>query len=523
MATVSWETDWGGLTHSTPAAGGGNYNSSLFQDYTNSSRAHGGGAHHWRVTDNGSISGGSLPTLSAPPMERNVPLAQAEIAILCLILAMTALGNGLVLWVLLRRRKHHAPMHLFMINLCVADLVVAFFQVLPQLAWDITGHFQGPDALCRLVKYLQIVGMFASSYMIVAMTVDRHYAICCPLQAYRGGATSRWNVPIMVAWGLALVLSIPQIFIFSKSEISPGVLECWGNFAKHWGLKAYVTWMTLSVFMLPALIITVCQVRIFREIHNNIYLKSERRVSAELKKNSVFFWFHCAHPSNSSGYWPRASSYCSPPCDPAELITLNPADSENGSSAGARPGFRAAGSPSATDSPPHPQGQTTSLPPVGERPTFAPNDVISDGALPDPCPYAPPPPAAPLPVSLPFPSVSRAMSKTARMTLVIVLVYTVCWSPYFIVQLWAAWDPNPPIEACLLVQFGVAFTLLMLLANLNSCTNPWIYTAFSNSVSRDLQALLPCCSSSRELRRGSIGNDSTSTHTSTTATKNNVY
>lgn len=85
------------------------------------------------------------------------------------------------------------------------------FQVLPQLIWDITEKFQGPDFLCRSIKYLQIVGMFASSYMIVAMTVDRHHAICCPLQAYRGGAVSRWNTPVMVAWGLALVLSIPQV------------------------------------------------------------------------------------------------------------------------------------------------------------------------------------------------------------------------------------------------------------------------------------------------------------------------
>lgn len=43
------------------------------------------------------------------------------------------------------------------------------------------------------------------------MTVDRHHAICCPLQAYRGGAVSRWNTPVMVAWGLALVLSLPQV------------------------------------------------------------------------------------------------------------------------------------------------------------------------------------------------------------------------------------------------------------------------------------------------------------------------
>ncbi|KAG7237719.1 hypothetical protein INR49_031867 [Caranx melampygus] len=61
--------------------------------------------------------------------------------------------------------------------------------------------------------------------------------------------------------------------------------------------------------------------------------------------------------------------------------------------------------------------------------------------------------------------VSAAMSKTVRMTLVIVLVYSLCWAPFFSVQLWAAWDPDPP-------RNGAVFTLMMLLASLNSCTNP---------------------------------------------------
>lgn len=50
------------------------------------------------------------------------------------------------------------------------------------------------------------------------------------------------------------------MFIFSRSEVAPGEFECWGHFAEPWGLKAYVTWMTVAVFLLPALIITICQV-----------------------------------------------------------------------------------------------------------------------------------------------------------------------------------------------------------------------------------------------------------------------
>lgn len=73
--------------------------------------------------------GGGAQGTPAPPQARDEMLAQAEIAVLGLVLALTTLGNSFVLWVLLRRRKHNAPMHMFMVNLCVADLVVAFFQV----------------------------------------------------------------------------------------------------------------------------------------------------------------------------------------------------------------------------------------------------------------------------------------------------------------------------------------------------------------------------------------------------------
>ncbi|KAF6090070.1 arginine vasopressin receptor 2 [Phyllostomus discolor] len=85
--------------------------------------------------------------------------------------------------------------------------------------------------------------------------------------------------------------------------------------------------------------------------------------------------------------------------------------------------------------------------------------------------------------------VSAAVAKTVRMTLVIVIVYVLCWAPFFLVQLWAAWDPEAPLE-------GPPFVLLMLLGSLNSCTNPWIYASFSSSVSSELRSLL-CCTRRR--------------------------
>lgn len=55
-----------------------------------------------------------------------------------LIFALAVVGNSVVLLVLALRGKKLSRMNLMIVHLSVADLFVAFFNVLPQLLWDIT-------------------------------------------------------------------------------------------------------------------------------------------------------------------------------------------------------------------------------------------------------------------------------------------------------------------------------------------------------------------------------------------------
>ncbi|XP_034538785.1 oxytocin receptor-like [Notolabrus celidotus] len=303
---------------------------------------------------------------------RDERLAQLEIALLSLIFITAGMLNVGLLLVLWKRRKQLSRMRVFVFHLCAADLVVTFFQVCPQLLWDITDRFIGPDILCRLVKYLQVVGMFASTYMIVVMTIDRYQAICNPMVTFQR-RRARWNGPVCAAWCVSLIGSLPQIFIFSRVEVAPGVHDCWAQFIKPWGPRAYVTWTTLVIFVLPILTVVVCQVRICRTLHSNFDTKT------------------------------------------------------------------------------HHVGESVEKP--------LPSRASSVGGL------------------------SKARVKTARMTAVIVLAYIICWTPFFTVQLWSVWDVEAPTQTA-------TFTILMLLASLNSCVNPCIYMLFSGKLPKRLVALM---------------------------------
>ncbi|NWH92321.1 V1BR protein, partial [Aegithalos caudatus] len=207
---------------------------------------------------------------------RDEELAKAEVGVLGTILAVATMGNLGVLLAMYRLRKKTSRMHLFILHLGLTDLGVALFQVLPQLLWKVTYRFLGPDPLCRAVKYLQVLSMFASTYMLMVMTLDRYLAVCHPLQSLQQPSRQAY-IMIGATWLLSCLLSLPQVFIFSLREVRPGsgVLDCWADFRYPWGARAYVTWTTLCVFVLPMGVLSVCYSLICHEICKNLKGKTQ--------------------------------------------------------------------------------------------------------------------------------------------------------------------------------------------------------------------------------------------------------
>nr|QDQ69341.1 vasopressin receptor 1b [Callimico goeldii] len=353
--------------------------------------------------------GGTLSVRNAttPWLGRDEEVAKVEIGVLATVLVLATGGNLAVLLTLGQPGRKRSRMHLFVLHLALTDLAVALFQVLPQLLWDITFRFQGPDLLCRAVKYLQVLSMFASTYMLLAMTLDRYLAVCHPLRSLQQPDQSTYPL-IAAPWLLAAILSLPQVFIFSLKEVSQGsgVLDCWADFRFPWGPRVYLTWTTLAIFILPVTILTACYSLICHEICKNLKVKTQAwRVGG--------------------GNWRR--------------------------------------------SPLAPVAATRGLP----------SRVSS------------------------ISTISRAKIRTVKMTFVIVLAYIACWAPFFSVQ-----DST-----------NVASTISMLLGNLSSCCNPWIYMGFNSHLLPWPLRHLACCGGPQPRMRRRLSNGSLSSRHTTLLTR----
>uniref|UniRef100_A0A8D3D405 Arginine vasopressin receptor 1A n=3 Tax=Scophthalmus maximus TaxID=52904 RepID=A0A8D3D405_SCOMX len=231
---------------------------------------------------------GTVHPNGSDPFARNEEVAQIEIMVLSITFVVAVIGNVSVLLAMYNTKKKMSRMHLFIKHLSLADLVVAFFQALPQLCWEVTFRFYGPDFLCRIVKHLQVMGMFASTYMMVMMTLDRYIAICHPLKTLQQ-PTQRSYIMIVSTWMCSLVLSTPQYFIFSLSEIKNGsdVYDCWANFVEPWGAKAYITWITGSIFLVPVVILVTCYGFICHTIWKNIKYKKRKTTTGAASKDGL--------------------------------------------------------------------------------------------------------------------------------------------------------------------------------------------------------------------------------------------
>ncbi len=179
-----------------------------------------------------------LPNDTVPfPLERNQYLAKVELGVLSLILVLDICGNGLVIIALclLKRINKLTRMNRMIAHLTVADLTVGLFNVLPQLAWKATFHFQGGQFLCKFVPFVQLAAMYGSSYILLTTALDRYLAICHPLKMHLWGPR-RMNLVVGLAWAVSGVFSLPQVFIFrlSKHTVVDGFSDCIARFEVCW-------------------------------------------------------------------------------------------------------------------------------------------------------------------------------------------------------------------------------------------------------------------------------------------------
>ncbi|XP_063866061.1 LOW QUALITY PROTEIN: cholecystokinin receptor type A-like [Scylla paramamosain] len=159
----------------------------------------------------------------------DIPLLDTEgsVRIPCyvIIFLLGMIGNTLVIVTLLQNRKMRTITNVFLLNLAFSDLLLGVFCMPFTLIGSLLRDFIFGAVMCRLIPYFQAVSVSVSVWTLVAISLERFYAICQPLKSRGWQTLSHAYKIISLVWLLSLVFMAP---IAVLSQLLPV-----GNTSRH--------------------------------------------------------------------------------------------------------------------------------------------------------------------------------------------------------------------------------------------------------------------------------------------------
>ena len=139
-----------------------------------------------------------------------------------ILIVINLLGNGVVCVVVLRYRGMRAPINYLLVNLALADMMVAV-AIASQYVIARTYHHPystSGDYFCRFLtggNFIWIGGV-ASGFFLTVIAVERYLAITRPIRDRFRLTTRRLTLVITIGWILAIIYNLPLFFVVKLVE-----------------------------------------------------------------------------------------------------------------------------------------------------------------------------------------------------------------------------------------------------------------------------------------------------------------
>ncbi|XP_071149096.1 neuropeptide S receptor-like [Mytilus edulis] len=167
---------------------------------------------------------------------------------LCVLSAIAISGQG---------RK--TRMNFFIMHLAIADLSVGLFYVTAEIGLVASNYeWIAGATFCKLLHYMKELVIFASTYMLVSLSMDRFDAIARPMKFSR--KAFRAKLLVCLSWMMAAMFSVPSLVLYDVRQHQEAWNQtmCTIHFQQDWMWKLYFTLIFFACFLIPGIIIAVC-------------------------------------------------------------------------------------------------------------------------------------------------------------------------------------------------------------------------------------------------------------------------
>jgi allatostatin receptor len=200
-----------------------------------------------------------------------------------LITLIGTIGNSMVIYVILSRRRMRTVTNFLLLNLAVADL--SFVSICPPFTAYQFAARRWPfgDVVCKLMHYLLNVTAYVTVYTLVLIAVNRFMAILYNTQTVRFRTKRSTILMIICTWVVMLAVNSPLLLKYGVT-VYDNVPDC--DQIESFGQELYATFFVFA-YLLPLIIITVLSACIWLNINSQTPSMPDKDTKVDMAKKNV--------------------------------------------------------------------------------------------------------------------------------------------------------------------------------------------------------------------------------------------
>lgn len=186
-------------------------------------------------------------------------LSTEWVVLLSLLYSLTTLlsivGNVLVVIVFARGRRSRTDLRPFLINLAVADLIMAIFCMPFTFGDTIYKSWLFSKPMCPVVLFMQTLSVSGSVFINVAVGVDRFIVVTFPL--YAKASQARSKQVIIATWILSIGIASVVVPFAHAQRISKTRIKCSEFWPSVHLQRSYSVAIFVIIYLLPLVVLSV--------------------------------------------------------------------------------------------------------------------------------------------------------------------------------------------------------------------------------------------------------------------------
>ncbi|KOC64029.1 Cholecystokinin receptor type A [Habropoda laboriosa] len=173
------------------------------------------------------------------------------------IFLLSVVGNSLVLITLARNKRMRTVTNVYLLNLAVSDLLLGVFCMPFTLLGQMLKNFVFGLTMCKLIPYFQAVSVSVGVWTLVAISLERYFAICRPLKSRRWQTQFHAYKMIAVIWIASLTWNAPILVVSRLQNIRGGRRKCREEWPSVGTERGYNLFLDGTLLLIPLIVMSL--------------------------------------------------------------------------------------------------------------------------------------------------------------------------------------------------------------------------------------------------------------------------